>query len=142
MAAIAAGLLSTITSSSPVAAWVCYQLLNGIARGMMSQQPVTAIQANLPKDQLSIGTALVVFSQNFGASVFISLGQTTFENSLLPKLKQYAPEVDSQKVAGAGATSFRNVVPAASVPGVVLAYDKALTSVFVGICLPLSLEIN
>ncbi|RHZ55751.1 uncharacterized protein CDV56_105512 [Aspergillus thermomutatus] len=42
-----------------------------------------AIQASLPPELISIGTALVVFSQNFGASVFISLGQTTLENSLL-----------------------------------------------------------
>lgn len=132
VAAIAAGLMSTFTPSSSKAAWVCYQLLNGVARGMMSQQPITAIQANLPKDQISIGTALVVFSQNFGAAVFVSLGQTTFENTLRAELRRNAPEINTELVASLGATNFRHVVPQTSVPHVVLAFNKALTTTFVG----------
>lgn len=131
MAAIAGGLMSTLTPQSSAAAWVCYQLLNGVARGMMSQQPVTAIQANVPKEQLSIATALVVFSQNFGASLFISFGQTTFENSLSPALARFAPEVNSAEVANAGATDFRSIVPASSVPGVLNAFNETLTVTFV-----------
>lgn len=132
IAAVAAGLMSTFTPSSSKAAWVCYQLLNGLARGMMSQQPITAVQANLPKDELSIGTALVVFSQNFGASVFVSLAQTTFENTLRPALQQNAPELDAGLVANLGATTFRQAIPQTSVPHVILAYNKALTTTFVG----------
>ena len=136
-AAIAAGLMSTFTPSSATAAWVCYQLLNGLARGMMSQQPITAIQTNLPRDELSIGTALVVFSQNFGASIFISLGQTTFQNTLLPSLREFAPEVNAQQVADLGATNYRSSVPQSSVPHVVQAYNKALTTTFVSCISPL-----
>ena len=98
---------------------------------MMSQQPITAIQANLPAEQLSTGTALVVFAQNFGASVFISLGQTTFQNSLAPALRKYAPDVNAKQIADLGATAFRHVVPANLVGGVIEAYNKALTTTFV-----------
>ncbi|KAL8645568.1 MAG: hypothetical protein Q9226_007242 [Calogaya cf. arnoldii] len=129
-ASIAAALMTTLSPESPVSAWVCYQLLNGIARGMMSQQPITAIQANLPKEQLSIGTALVVFCQNFGASVFISLGQTVFESSLLPALKDFAPELEARRVIEMGAANFRSAVPKESVPHVVSAYNRALTRNF------------
>ena len=131
LAAVAGGLMTILTPSSPNAAWICYQLVNGIARGMMSQQPVTAVQANVSKNQLSIGMALVVFSQNFGAAVFISLGQTTFENSLLPALEKFVPDVDAKTVASVGATNFRSVVPRSSLSGVVLAYNKAVTTTFV-----------
>lgn len=131
VAATAAGLMSTFTPHSSVAAWVCFQLLNGVARGMMSQQPLTAVQASVSKEQISVATALIVFSQNFGASLFISLGQTTFENSLLPALKKFAPEVDAAKVASAGATDFKSVVPVSSIPGVLDAFNKALTTTFV-----------
>ena len=131
IAAIAAGLMSTLTPSSTNAAWICYQLLNGVARGLMSQQPITAVQANLSKEHLSIGTALIVFSQNFGASLFISLGQMTFGNSLLMNLAKFAPEVDAEKTFGAGATLFRTVIPKSSLLGVLLAYNKALTTTFV-----------
>ncbi|KAI4218228.1 MAG: hypothetical protein L6R36_009065, partial [Xanthoria steineri] len=129
-ASVAAGLMTTFSPHSPVSAWVGYQLLNGIARGMMSQQPITAIQAHLSKEQLSVGTALVVFGQNFGAAVFISLGQTVFENGLLPALRDLAPELDARQVVGLGATDFRSVVPEDSVPRVVAAYNRALTRNF------------
>ena len=131
LAAIAAGLMTTFTPSSSMAAWICYQLINGVARGMMSQ-PITAIQANLPKDQLSIGTALVVFSQNFGASVFISLGQTSFENTLRSVLRHNAPELNAELVSELGPTTFRVQIPQTSVPHVIIAFNKALTTTFVG----------
>lgn len=102
---------------------------------MMSQQPITAIQANLAHDQLSIGTALVVFSQNFGASVFVSLGQTTFQNSLLPALRHDVPELDATQIADLGVTAFRQAVPPASVSRIAHAYNEALTITFVS-CYP------
>lgn len=123
--------MSTFTPTSAVAAWVCYQLLNGFSRGMILQQPITAVQANLPKDQLAIGSALVAFCQNFGAAVFVSLGQTIFANSLSPALAKFAPEADARRVVSVGATNFRTVVPEASMPGVILAYNQALTAIFV-----------
>ncbi|KAL8736129.1 MAG: hypothetical protein Q9181_002519 [Wetmoreana brouardii] len=129
-ASVAAALMTTFTPSSSKSAWVGYQLLNGIGRGMMSQQPITAIQANLSKEQLSVGTALVIFCQNFGASVFISLGQTVFQNSLLQGLTDFAPELDARQVLRLGATNFRSLIPEASVPNVVSAYNKALTTNF------------
>ncbi|KAF9888974.1 hypothetical protein FE257_008144 [Aspergillus nanangensis] len=130
LAAIAAGQMSTFVPSSGPELWVTYQLLNGIARGMMAQQPVTAMQANLSPELISIGTALVVFSQNFGASVFISLGQTTFENSLLTALGDIGDGVDVQKVADAGATDFRSAVPEGMVDAAVQAYNDGLISTF------------
>lgn len=73
---------------------------------------------------------------NFSASLFISFGQTTFENSLSPALTRFAPEVDSAEVDSAevghaGATDFRSIVPASSVPGVLNAFNEALTVEFV-----------
>ena len=40
------------------------------------------------------------------------------------------PGVDAVEVAMAGATSFRSVVPAEYVPGIVQEYNTALTQVF------------
>lgn len=104
------------------------------------QQPITAVQANLSKNKLAIGTALVAFCQNLGAALgaalFISLGQTILVNSLSPALAKFSPEVDARKVVSVGATSFRSVVPASSVFGVILAYNQALTTIFVSSFLP------
>ncbi|KAL7916751.1 MFS general substrate transporter [Trichoderma velutinum] len=130
LASVAAGLMSTLTPGSPVAAWVCYQLVNGIARGMLAQQPINAIQANLPKEQLSTGTALIVFCQNFGAAVFISISQTIFQNSLTTKLEDIVPAVDVSAVVEAGAIGFRDVVPSSQEEIVAAVYNKALITTF------------
>lgn len=125
--------MTTFTPSSTNATRVCYQLLYGFARGMTMQQPITAMQANLPKTQLAIGTALIGFGQNLGAAIFVSLAQTILVNRLRPALATSAPGVDAEKVISVGATSFRTVVAESSVPAVILAYNKALTSTFVSI---------
>lgn len=125
--------MSTFTASSPDTARVCFQLLYGFGRGICMQQPITAIQANLPRHQMAIGTALIGFSQNLGASIFVSLAQTVFVNSLRPALAAFAPDVDAEKVISVGATSFRTVVSESSVPEVILAYNQALTATFVSL---------
>lgn len=132
MAAVGSGLTSTFTPASTDAARVCYQLFYGFARGITMQQPITAIQANLPKHQMAIGTALIGFGQNLGAAVFVSLAQTIFVNLLRPALATFAPEVDAEKIIRVSATSFRTFVPESSVPKVIMAYCKTLTTTFVG----------
>jgi len=63
----------------------------------------------------------------------VSFGQTIFSNQLRPALRVFAPGVDADAIFAVGATSFRTVVAEADVPGVVLAYNRALTRVFVSI---------
>jgi len=91
---------------------------------------MTAIQTVLSKEKLSIGNAFVMFVQLLGGALFISFGQTLFSNQLKDALPHFAPEVDAQAVLAVGATAFRSVVPVGSVPGVILAYNQALTRVF------------
>jgi hypothetical protein len=133
MAAIAGSLMSTFTPTTSTAAWVCYQLLNGVARGMMSQQSITAIQANLPRTSLPLARPSSSSVRILALRCPSRLGQTTLQNSLLPALAKFAPEVDAERVAGAGATDFGSVVPASSVPGVILAYNEALITTVVSL---------
>lgn len=95
------------------------------------QQPVTAIQTAVPASQLSVGTALVVFTQFFGGAIFIAFGQTTFTNSLGPALEKFAPTIDTQFVIDVGATSLRDAVPPSELKGVLMAYNQALVHTFV-----------
>jgi hypothetical protein len=74
--------------------------------------------------------AAVVFSQGFGPALFLSFAQTIFSNSLTDKLHDFAPEVDAQTVFNAGATGIRAVISAASLPGVIMAYNGAVNNVF------------
>ncbi|KAF8247984.1 MFS general substrate transporter [Wilcoxina mikolae CBS 423.85] len=66
-------LLSTITPLTPSKLWITYQVLAGCGRGMMLQMPLLAVQTVLPASQIPVGSALVIFCQFFGGTVFIAL---------------------------------------------------------------------
>jgi len=93
------------------------------------QIPIIAVQNNSSKEEISTVNALVVFSQNLGGVVFLSLAEVVFSNGLRHDLASYAPEVNPEVVIVAGATAVRRVVPAASLPGVLLAYSKSFDRV-------------
>lgn len=97
------------------------------------QQPLTAVQAAVPKKEFPVASAFLMFAQILGGSIFISLGQTIFSNQLKPALELFAPEVDAAAVLAVGTTAFRSVVAEASVPGVIQAYNKAIVTVFVSL---------
>jgi hypothetical protein len=71
-----------------------------------------------------------MFCQNMGAALFLSFAQTIFSTTLTHELPIFAPKVNAQAVIAAGAATFRDVVPEALLPGVLLAYDRAINRVF------------
>jgi hypothetical protein len=123
--------MTTFTINSIDATWICYQIIAGTARGVITQIPIIAVQAALPKKQVAIGTALMSFFQPLGGTVFTTIGQTVLLNELPKALAIYAPEVDAAAVIATGATNFRTVVGESSVDGVVSAYNKAITTTLV-----------
>ena len=74
------------------------------------------------------GTAMSMFFQTFGGALFVSVGQNVFNNRLLSQVAVYAPTVNANVLLHVGATDLASVIPAASLPGVRLAYNNALTN--------------
>jgi hypothetical protein len=128
--ALGTGLVGTFTPTTPIGIWIGYQILMGVGRGMGFQMPLIAVQNNSSKEEVSIVNALVVFSQNLGGAIFLSLDQIVFSSSLRHYLPIYAPSVNPQVVIAAGASGIHQAVPAASLPGVLLAYNKSISHVF------------
>lgn len=126
---VGSGLLTTLSPNSPSAEWIGYQVIQGFGQGFGLQIPLLAVQHNSTKEDVSILTALVVFAQQFGGAVFLSLAQVIFNTGLADNLATYAPDVDAQTVILAGATAVREVVVAPLLPGVLLAYSKAFDQV-------------
>jgi hypothetical protein len=126
---IGAGLISSFTPTTTVGVWIGYQIIMGAGRGMGFQTPIIAVQNNSSKEEVSIVNALVVFSQNLGGAIFLSLDQIIFSSRLRHYLEVYAPEINPQLVIAAGATGIREAVPSASLPGVLLAYSKSFDQV-------------
>ena len=84
----------------------------------------------LPKKDIPIGTAIIMFSQTLGGALFISVAQNVFTNSLISKLKQVVPQLDAQTVLSVGATSLKQAIPAQFLGGVQSAYNDTLMNTF------------
>jgi hypothetical protein len=128
---VGCGFISTITPTTPSARRIGYEILTSAGIGFAIQQGFSAIQIVLPLDEVAIGTAAVVAFQSLGGAVFVSVGNTILQNSLLSASRHnQLPGVDIQAVIKAGATEFRKKVPPEAIPALVAIYVKALQKVF------------
>ena len=126
---IGAGLITTFTPHTGHSAWIGYQALFGMGIGLGMQQSSVAAQTVLPRRDVSIGAALMMFSQTLGGAVFVSVGNNIFDTRFAHNLVKI-PGVDVGSVAAAGATDLRNMVPASLLPQVLVAYNDALRATF------------
>ncbi|KAI9691805.1 MAG: hypothetical protein M1822_007877 [Bathelium mastoideum] len=143
--AIGSGLLTTLKVNSSRGVWIGYQILTGAGSGIGVQIPFTAVQVVLSAKDMPSGNAITIFFNTLGGAVSISAAQNIFLNKLIQELPKYAPDVNPQVVVAAGATHIREVVTPQQLPGVLAAYDKAVTTAFIlpvvtgGICFLFSL---
>lgn len=128
--AIGAGLLSTMSPTSPHQMWLGYQFLFGIGAGFGFQVPIIAVQTVLDMKDVPVGTVIIGFGQTLFGALMVSVGQDVLTNQLVASLKAQLPNMDPTVVTAAGATAFRTSVAAADLPKVLLAYNDALTNVF------------
>jgi hypothetical protein len=127
--AVGAGLITTFTSGTNEGRWIGYQILFGVGFGIGNQQANIAAQTVLKKQDIAIGSALMMFAAQISGAIFVPVGNSVFENHLVKRLAGIKG-VDANLVLDTGATEIRNVVEK-EVLGVVLgAYDGALTRVF------------
>ncbi|KAF1920050.1 major facilitator superfamily domain-containing protein [Ampelomyces quisqualis] len=128
--AIGAGLLSTLKVDSGSPQWIGYQFMFGAGVGFGMQQTLVAVQTCLPAADVAIGTATMMFTQTLGGALFISVGQNVFTNQLIKNLGTVVPDLDPSIVLVVGATELKNAIEAKFLPGVLVAYNLALTQVF------------
>ncbi len=124
---IGAGLLTTFTVDTSSSKWIGYQIIYGFGVGLAMQQPLIAVQTVLPLADVPVGTALIMFTQTFGGALFVSVGQNVFQNRLLSGLLQEARGFDPSSILRTGATTLKTTVPPEYLPGVLVAYNRALT---------------
>jgi MFS family permease len=127
---IAAGLYSTLEVDSGHAAWIGFQVLNGIGAGFSMETPLTAAQTVLSSEEAGIGISLVTFFQFFGSAVFLAIAQTVFSNVLTTEITKRVPQVDPKTLMRLGTSAVRSSVTSDELPAVLAAYNKAITSTF------------
>ena len=129
--AIGYGLMSMFHTDTSKGVLIGYQIIAGAGAGFGMQQSLIGVQVVLPLRDVPTGTAITVFSQTLGGALFISIGNNVFRNKLVEYLAKYTPKVDAASILKAGATGVRSVVDKADLPGVLHAYNDALTQTFI-----------
>lgn len=130
MTSVGAGLLTTLNGDSGSGKWIGYQIIYGIGGGLGYQQGISAAQTVLSEADITIGTALMVFVQNFGGTIFASASNNVFVTRLIKDLARMVPDLDPQVILSAGATGLRQVVSEAEYPLVLVAYNGAVIKTF------------
>ncbi|GAM38381.1 hypothetical protein TCE0_033r09058, partial [Talaromyces pinophilus] len=131
LASIGAGLLTTWDVDTGSGKWIGYQIVLGLGIGIGLQLPMVAIQTVLDASEIPIATALIIFCQLFGASIFVSVGDNAITNDLKEYIAENIPGVDAAQVALAGATNIASEIPSQYLPGLISAYNNAITTVFI-----------
>lgn len=129
LSAIGEGLLTTLTPSTGSPQWIGYQFLAGYGVGSGIQAAGLAVQATLPKDDVSMGVAITFFAQQLGGAIFVTVGQTILSTLLVSQLKG-VPGLDPSTIVRTGATDLHKVVAPQFVGTVIEAYNHALTRIF------------
>lgn len=129
LAAVGAGLLTTLHVAAPAAHWIGYQVVYGLGLGTSFQAPNLAVQTALPQKDVPMGMALVFFGQLVGSTVFVSVGQNVFSNQLVKRLDGF-PGFDVGLVTEGGATALVEALPEGVRAAALVEYNEALRQVF------------
>jgi hypothetical protein len=132
--AIGMGLITTYTVDISTGKWIGYQVLAGLGVGAGFQIPMTSVQTVLSQEDIPVGSAIVVFFQSFGGALFISVGQSVFQNGLAKGVREFAPSVNPVTVLSTGATEIRRVLiqmgQGDQLPGIYQAYMVGLKDAY------------
>lgn len=88
------------------------------------------MQAVLPKEEVSIGIAIVNLFSFLGGSVLVTAGQALLEDELYKRLSPLIPNLDRTSLANGGATTVRDLVPMDQLPAVLVAYNGSMRDIW------------
>lgn len=134
VASVGCGLIYTLEADSVSGKWIGYQGLVGLGLGLVFQIPVVVCQAISETSDISSVSAIVLFFQTVGGSIWISAAQAGFANRMLKVLPLDAPNVNPAQVLTTGASDLRRVFNADQIPGIISAYMEGLRIPF-AICI-------
>jgi MFS family permease len=130
LAAIGAGLLTTLSLNTTVGQWIGFQILYGFGLGCSSQAPNMAAQTVLPRNEVSIGASLMFFALTLSGAIFVSVGQNVLDGRLVQRLTAIAPSLTPKQIENAGATGLYNIMPSAQRVAGKQAYNDSLRLCF------------
>ncbi|KIX96503.1 uncharacterized protein Z520_07769 [Fonsecaea multimorphosa CBS 102226] len=129
LTSVGAGLISTFSTTTAHPKWIGYQAIYGMGLGLGMQQPSVAAQVALARKDVPTGASMMFFAQTLGGSIFVSVANNIFDNSLATDLRKI-PGVNADVVTHVGATDLRGIVPPQLLPSVLVAYNDAIRNAF------------
>ncbi|KAE8210453.1 hypothetical protein CF319_g4558 [Tilletia indica] len=126
---IGSGTLYLLRPDSSQATWVGLQFLAGLGPGMSWMLPFIAASSALAPEDIELGSAIVIFFQTLGGTIFVSVAQSVFQNKFLNNLLAL-PNVNAQNVLSHGLSAFREFTSPAELPAVADAANKAINQTY------------
>lgn len=127
---VGGGLITTVHVDTPAHTWIGYQIIFGLGSGFGFQQMTVAAQTILPTPDVPTGTAIVMFIQLLGGSIFVTVAENLFTNHLIAGIVEKIPGLDPSTITRAGATGLRDVVGSQYLDQVLVIYNEALVKTF------------
>lgn len=131
LVSVGSGLLSTLTISSGSNKWIPYQVIAGLGIGASTEQPSVAVQRLLGEADAPLGVAVVLFCQNLGPTISVSVANSVFAQTLTTGVRERLPDADPQVIMDSGATALRGMVPPSDIEVLLEVYNGALTCTFI-----------
>lgn len=108
--AVGAGLITTWEVDTKLPKWFAYQVITGLGVGAGFQVAPIVVQATLTQEWVPVGTACVQFFQAFGGAIFVSVGQSVFQNGLSNRIRRDNLGIDPEVFIHSGASEVKHVL--------------------------------
>lgn len=109
---------------------IVYFAIVGFGAGIGLAVPQLSVQTALPKGDVSLGIAVVLFARNFGSALFMSAAQSIFASRLSRNLHQLAPQTNFTRISDFGVNEIKNSLEGKSREAVILGLNESITQVW------------
>lgn len=124
---LGATLISATNKQATTSMWIIFELIAAAGIGIALQIPLIANQASVAAVDIPTATSTTLFFETIGQALFTAAGEAAFLNRLIRDLtKSTRHDIDVDLVIRAGATRFRDVLPAEQIPFILESYVDAL----------------
>ncbi|KAL9108425.1 MAG: hypothetical protein Q9227_006759 [Pyrenula ochraceoflavens] len=130
VASAGAGLRTRFQLNTVQSVWIGYQVIYGFGVGLGVQQPNVAAQTVLSKDDVPVGTAMIMFGQQLGSSIFVSAAENAFSGHLKAEIRGLR-EIDPIHLKPTAATDLRNHLPPEALDALLAAYNGAINRTWI-----------
>ncbi|OKL64027.1 hypothetical protein UA08_00105 [Talaromyces atroroseus] len=103
---IGVGLIYGINENASTGKWIGYEIITAVGIGLVLQVPMVANQALVSStDDIPEATALTLFFENMGTTIFNAATEAAFTSTIVSYLADNAPSVDASTVISSGAAT-------------------------------------